>query len=157
MGDLLWVVPGRPISPTVVVGSVAAAATTGALVAIGHRLGSAGIPFAAISAVVHHSAATSATFTIISGLLYHAASVFLWGALCVQLARAFARRGLAAVLTAACQFTLVWLFAWSSGSGLATVVPLGDRIVYAVVLTGALVVGMRIAFSRPATRDRPLL
>ena len=44
------------------------------------------------------------------------------------------------------QFTLSWIIAWSSGSGLASVLALGDRIVYALVLAGALVVGMRFAF-----------
>jgi len=41
-----------------------------------------------------------------------------------------------------------------SGSGLATVLALGDRIVYAVVLAGALVVGMRFAFPHVVTHDR---
>ena len=145
----------RPITPTVVVGGVAVAATTGALVAVGHRLGSTGLPFASIAAVVFHQAAIlSATGMIVTGLVLHVVATFAWSVTGVQLARAFARRDIAAGLVAVSQFTLSWIIAWSSGSGLASVLALGDRIVYAVVLAGALAVGMRFAFPSPRARDR---
>jgi hypothetical protein len=148
MADLLWVVSARPISPAIVVGGVAVAATTGALVAVGHRLGSTGLPFASIAAVPFHQASvTSAARMVATGLVLHAAAIFVWSLICVQLARAFSRRDVAAGVVAASQFIFSWIIAWSSGSGLASVLVLGDRIVYAVVLAGALVVGMRFAFS----------
>ena len=151
MRELLWIVSARPITPTVVVGGVAVAATTGALVAVGHRLGSTGLPFASIGAVPFHQAAvTSAARLVATGLVLHAIAIFVWSLICVQLARAFMRRDVAAGVVAASQFTLSWIIAWSSGTGLASVLALGDRIVYAVVLAGALVVGMRYAF--PASR-----
>jgi hypothetical protein len=131
----------------VVVGGVAAAATTGALVAVGHRLGSTGLPFASIAAVLFHQAAvTSAARMVATGLVLHGAAIFVWSLICVQLAGAFTRRDVAAGVVAVSQFTLSWIIAWSSGSGLASVLALGDRIVYALVLAGALVVGMRFAF-----------
>ena len=148
VGDLLWVVSARPITPAVVVGGVAVAATTGALVAVGHRLGSTGLPFASIAGVPFHQAASSARM-VTTGLVLHAVVIFVWSLICVQLARALARRDLAAGVVAASQFTFSWVIAWSSGSGLASVLALGDRIVYAVVLAGALAVGMRLAFPTP--------
>jgi hypothetical protein len=84
---------------------------------------------------------------VATGLVLHAAAIFVWSLICVQLARAFSRRDVAAGVVAASQFIFSWIIAWSSGSGLASVLVLGDRIVYAVVLAGALVVGMRFAFS----------
>ena len=155
---MLWVVSARPITPAIVVGGVAAAATTGALVAVGHRLGSIALPFTSIGAVLlHESASAPATYMVVTGLVLHAAAIFLWSLICLQLARGFARRDIAAGLVAACQFTLSWIIASSSGSGLASVLALGDRIVYAVVLAGALVVGMRFAFSQRVTHDRSVV
>ena len=148
--DLLWVVQARPLSPTVVVGSVAAAATTGALVAIGHRLGSVGLTFAAIGAVLFHPATSSSSVRMVAtGLLLHAVAIFVWSAVCVKLAAVFSRGDVAAGVTAVSQFTLSWVIAWSTGNGLSTVLALGDRLVYTVVLAIALVLGMRFAFSSP--------
>lgn len=155
MGELLWIV-SRSITPTVVVGGVAVAATTGALVAVGHRLGSTGLPFASIAAVpLHQAALTSPGGMVATGLVLHAVAIFVWSLICVQLARALTRRDVAAGVVAAGQFALSWIIAWSSGTGLASVLALGDRIVYAVVLAGALVVGIRFAFPAPhKTHDR---
>jgi hypothetical protein len=158
-GDLLWVVQARPISPTVVVGSVAAAATTGALVAMGHRLGSVGLPFAAIGAVLFHpTASLSSARMVAAGLLLHAVAIFIWSAVCVKLAAVFSRRDLTAGVTAVSQFVLSWAIAWSTGNGLATALALGDRLVYTMVLAIALVVGMRFAFPSPqnARSDAPV-
>ena len=88
---------------------------------------------------------------VVTGFVLHAAAIFVWSLICVQLARAFTRRDFAAGVVAASQFTVSWIIAWSSGSGLASVLALGDRIVYAVVLAGALIVGMRFAFSATRT------
>lgn len=152
--DLLWVVSARPLSPSIVVGGVAAAATTGALVAIGLRLGGVGVLFASISAMPFHRVATMTTHPILAGVVVHAAAIFLWSLCYVQLARVLARPALVAGMVAAGQFTLSWIIAWSSGTGLASVLALGDRVVYAVVLAGALVVGMRFALFGRETHDR---
>src|SRR6187455_2270314 len=93
VADLLWVVSARPITPTVVVGGVAVAATTGALVAVGHRLGSTGLPFASIAAVpFHQPAVASSARMVATGLVLHAVAILVWTLVCVLLARAFARR-----------------------------------------------------------------
>jgi len=130
-----------------IVGCVAAAATIGALIAIGRRIGSAAFPFASISAIVLHSSGFAFDSRIlVSGVVLHVLFIFLWSALAVQLARGLGA-ALSAILTATTQFIVSWIIAWWSGSGLASALALGDRLVYAVVLAGALVVGMRFAFS----------
>jgi hypothetical protein len=144
---LLWGVPDREKAPVVIVGCVVAAATTGALIAMGRRLGSAGFPFSTISAIVFRSSGFAIDLrSIIGGLLLHVLFAFLWSALAAQLARGLGTT-LSALLTAATQFLVSWIIAWWTGSGLASALVLGDRLVYAVVLASALVVGMRFAFS----------
>jgi hypothetical protein len=130
-----------------VVGSVASAATTGALVAMGHRLGSAGIPFASVSAVIlHRTASGGAVGLVFTGLILHAALIFLWSAIFVWVVqRLHWRRPLAALVVGVAALCFSWLIAWSLGGGLSSVLPLGDRLIYALVLAGALVVGMRFA------------
>jgi len=49
---LLWCVRRNPIPLGIIAGAVAASATAGALVAMGRRLGSAGLAFSAIASVV---------------------------------------------------------------------------------------------------------
>lgn len=143
----------RESSPVFIVGCVVVAATTGALIAMGRRLGSPGFPFASIGAIVFRSSGFAIDLrSLVGGLLLHVVFVFLWSMLAVQLARGLGR-ALAAALTATTQFIVSWIVAWWSGSGLASALALGDRIVYAVVLAGALVIGMRFAFS--LTRNAP--
>ena len=140
--------PSQPTSAGIVVGSVACAATTGALIAIGHRLGSAGIPFAAISAVlVHRTASAGAVGLVFTGLILHALVIFVWSASFVWLVRRL-RWGaiVAACLVGVAALGISWVIAWSTGGGLSSVLPLGDRLVYGVVLAIALMVGMRFAF-----------
>jgi len=130
-----------------IVGCVVAAATIGALIAMGRRIGSAAFPFASIGAIVLHSSGFAIDSRILlSGVVLHVLFIFLWSALAVQLARGLGAT-LSALLTATTQFIVSWIIAWWSGSGLASALALGDRLVYAVVLAGALVVGMRFAFS----------
>jgi hypothetical protein len=130
-----------------IVGCVAAAATTGALIAMGRRLGSTAFPFASISAIVFHSSGFAIdSRSLVVGLLLHLLFVILWSALAVQLARGLGAL-LSALLVAMSQFIVSWIIAWWGGTGLASALVLGDRLVYAVVLAGALVVGMRFAFS----------
>jgi hypothetical protein len=130
-----------------IVGCVASAATVGALIAMGRRLGSTGFPFASISAIVFPSTGFAIDMrSLFGGVLLHVAFIFLWSMLAVQLARGLGPT-VSALLTATTQFIVSWTIAWWSGSGLASALVLGDRLVYAVVLACALVVGMRFAFS----------
>jgi len=143
----------RETSPLLIVGCVVAAATTGALIAMGRRIGSVGFPFASVAEIVFRSSVFAVdSRSVVTGLLLHALFVVLWTILALQLARGLGAL-LAAVLTATTQFVVSWIVAWWTGSGLASALVLGDRLVYAVVLACALVVGMRFAFS--LTRNTP--
>ncbi len=134
-------------SPILVVGGVASAATTGALIAFGHRLGNAGLPFAAVSAVVlHRTPSAGAAGLVLAGIVLHVVATFAWSIVFLWLAaRLHRRESIAAGLVATAEFVISWIVAWSAGSGLSSVLPLGDRLVFALVLGGALVVGMRFA------------
>jgi hypothetical protein len=144
---LLWVVKERQSASVLIVGCLVAAATTGALIAMGRRLGSAAFPFASISAIVLHSSGFAIeSRSLVGGVLLHIVFSFLWSALAVQLSRGFGPT-FSAALTATTEFVVSWLIAWWSGTGLASALALGDRLVYSVVLAMALVVGMRFAFS----------
>jgi tryptophan-rich sensory protein len=144
---LLWGVHEQKAPQVLIVGCVVAAATTGALIAMGRRLGSVAFPFASISAIVFRSSGfTIDSRSFVGGLLLHVVFIFLWSMLAVQLARGLGAT-LSALLTTTTQFVVSWLIAWWSGSGLASALVLGDRLAYAVVLASALVVGMRFAFS----------
>ena len=140
--------PSQPTSAGLVVGSVASAATTGALIAIGHRLGSAAVPFAAISAVLfHRTVSGSAVGLVFTGVILHAFAIFVWSAIFVWLVRSLRSRSIAAACgVSIAALVLSWIVARSAGGGLSTVLPLGDRLVYGLVLAAALVVGMRFAF-----------
>lgn len=143
----------RPIAPVVIVGGITSAATTGALVAIGRRLGSSGIPFAAISAALfHRTAAGGEAGLVFGGLVLHVTVMFVLAAVCVWLVTRMRLSSLfAAVIVALGELALSWVVAWSRGAGVATILPLGDRIVLAFVTASALVVGMRFAF--PSLRN----
>jgi hypothetical protein len=134
--------------PSLVVGTVASAATTGALIAIGHRLGSLGIPFAEISAALFHRMASGGEAGLVfAGIVLHIAVVMLWSVGFLWLVRAARWRPIvAAVVVAIGSLVLSWLIAWSTGRGIATVLALGDRVLVAIVLAVALLVGMRFAF-----------
>jgi hypothetical protein len=134
---------------------VASAATTGALVAIGHRLGSVGIPFAEISAaLVHRTPSGGDGAQVFTGLVLHVVMMMLWSALFVRLVSTKRWRPfIAAIVVAIGSFVLSWLIAWSTGRGIATVLALGDRILVAIVLAVSLVVGMRFAFLRGEMSD----
>lgn len=137
-------------SPLAGLGSVAASATIGALLAIGHRLGTVG---AALAAIGNSAMRTSDHFggvggLIATGLAVHVAVTFGWTAVFLWLVTQ--RRWsdvLAAVVVGIGELALSWLVAALTGSGIATVVPLGDRLVLAFVLSFSLVVGIRFAFA----------
>lgn len=135
--------------PGIVVGAVAASATTGALIAIGRRLGNAGTPFAAITAaMLDRTASGSQPALVAGGVLLHLAATFAWSFAFVWALRTMRwRTDASAIAVAAAAFVVSWLIAWSTGNGLASVLPLGDRVVLAVVFAGSLVVGIRFAFA----------
>jgi hypothetical protein len=143
----------QPTSPAIIVGSVAASATTGALVAMGHRAGSGGLAFAAIGAVLfQRSANSSAAGLVFTGLVLHVMAMFLWSFIfiwvCTRVAEgSTSRRFAAAIAVGTGQFALSWLVAWSTGKGLASTLPLGDLLAFSLVLSLALALGIRIAFS----------
>ena len=145
-----------PSSSSLPLGLVVAGATTGALVAIGHRLGSIGLPFAAIAASLLRRTATSADVELVTiGLGLHIVVTLCWSALFVWLVRERAwKPAVAAIIVAIFAHVTAWVVAWATGNGLASQLPLGDRIVLAVVLAGSLTIGIRFAFStkrEPAT------
>jgi hypothetical protein len=140
------------IPASVFIGSIAAAATTGALIGIGRRAGNAGFPFAATAAVLFHRMPSSAAIGLVFvGLVLHVVLSFAWAAAFLWLAGGPVRRDVIAAGTIAlAQFAFGWVVAAITGSGIASVIPLGDRIVLGLVMAGALVTGMR--FARPISR-----
>jgi len=138
----------QSISPGVVTGSVVAAATTGAMVAMGHRLGSLALPFAAIGAALLHRTVTAGNLLLIlAGLVLHVTIAFGWSIVCVLLVRDAGWPDIpAAIAIAAGGLVTSWLVTVLTNAGVASVLQLGDRIVLALVYAFALVVGMRFAF-----------
>jgi hypothetical protein len=132
----------------VLVGGLASAATTGALIAIGHRAGSIDLPFAAIGALLVHRVTANGTMTLVlAGLVLHVVALFVWSVVYVGLVDYQRWRLLpAALVVATAHFVLSGIVAWSTGHGLASALALGDRLVFAVILALALAVGMRFAF-----------
>jgi hypothetical protein len=137
-----------PVSTGVIVGGVAAAATTGALIAMGHRIGSAALPFASISAALFRgTAASGAVGLVFTGIVLHVTAIFVWSVVFVWLVQRLRWSSIVAgAFIGVAHFSLSWLVAWGTGAGLASILPLGDRIVFALILFASLVVGMRFAF-----------
>jgi hypothetical protein len=131
-----------------VIGGVAAAATSGALVAFGRRLGDVGLPFAAIGGLLFRGAATAGPGAqIVGGIVINAVAVWVWTWVFLWLRHYTGWRDwVAAFAVGVAQLAVSWIAAASTGNGIATVLPFGDRLVLAVVLGGALVIGMRFAF-----------
>jgi hypothetical protein len=146
---LLCFVPTQPSSPAVAVGSVAAAATTGALVAMGHRLGSAALPFSAIgAALVRRTVTAQSGRLVFAGVVLHVTVVFLWSAVFVSLVRRARWRAVVAGFAVGAGELLISRAATSiTGAGVASVLQFGDQLVLAMVYALALVAGMRFAFS----------
>jgi hypothetical protein len=141
----------QPPSSRVVVGGVVAAATTGALVAMGHRAGSAWLPFAEMGAGVLRGAGGSGSAAMVTaGVALHVVAMFFWALVFVWLADRL-NRVLAASIVGAANFIASWLVARMTGQGLASVLSLGDRVTFALILMVALVVGMR--YARPYSRN----
>lgn len=127
-------------------GSIAAAATSGALVGMGRRLGAPGAAFAAIGALFVRGGDVPPA--IVAGVIMHVVASVLWTFVFLRLVAKFQGRiERSAILVAAMQLVVSWVIARLSGRGIATVVPFGDRVVLALCLAISLVVGMRFAFS----------
>lgn len=134
-------------------GAITAAATAGAFVAFGHRLGSAALPFDAAASVVLGRGAllgAAGVLTIVVGVVVHVAMMLALGVL-FAFEPGWARRlGVSgwvwALALAAAGFLLSIILARVLGIGVAAVLPLGDRIVLAALVAVALPLGMRFAF-----------
>jgi len=132
-------------------GAIAAAATLGALFAIGHRIGRAVLPLGTVGALLagHHAflfGDPATTRDVLLGVFVQGAICILWGFVAAWLV--IERRvGLpwTALAIAVADFCRSWLVARASGGGLATIVPLGDRLELALILGVALVAGIRLA------------
>ncbi len=142
----------NPIVTGVIAGAVAASATAGALVAMGRRLGSAALPFRAIADVFAGPGPRSLDASpgaVVSGIVAHLTIIVLWGLLFALLVDRWRGRSVsAAIVVSIAALAISWVMARTFGRGLATVLPLGDRIVLAVVFALALVVGIRLALPR---------
>ncbi len=146
---MFWCVRGNPIVRGVIAGSIAASATAGALVSMGRRAGNAALPFAAIGDLVtgrEVGAVDLTTGVVVAGVMLHLVMLTVWGivfALLVDYWRGHVLR--AATLVSVLAFALSWLVARAFGRGLATLLPVGDRIILALLFALALMVGMRLA------------
>lgn len=137
----------QPSSFRAVVAGIVAAATTGALIAMGYRTGSITLPFAEMGAVaLRRTANGHVASTVLAGLAVHVTAMFIWTLVFVSLADRL-NGVLAALLVGAANFAVSWVVARLTGAGLASALALGDRITFAVILMLALVVGMRYARS----------
>jgi len=110
------------------------------------------MPFASIGAVPFERSANSGVVGLVfTGFILHVAATIVWSFIYFWIAERTRRPVITAIGVASANFFASWLVAWSSGRGIASVLPLGDRVVYAAILAGALVVGMRYAF--PTSRN----
>jgi hypothetical protein len=138
-------VRAQPFSLTIVVGAIAASATTGALLAMGHRAGRAVMPFAAIGAVPLQRTNLGTAGLAVAGLFLHVAAMFVLASVYVWVAERTKQPVVTAILVAVVNLVASWLVTWATGRGVATVLPLGDRVLYAVILAAAYIAGMRYA------------
>lgn len=134
------------------IGAVAAASTTGALLAMGHRLGFTSLAIRSIGYVFGLPQLGGpwwlATCSFLVGLALHVALVIIGGVLYQYLRFHLNWRSvMSAVAVGVVSFGVTWSTAMITGRGPGAVLPLGDRIVLAIVLGGSLELGMRFAFS----------
>jgi hypothetical protein len=122
---------------------------------MGHRAGHAAIPFAAIGAVPFQRSANSGVVGLVfTGFILHVGAMFVWAFLCVWFTERVRRPIVVATVVATANFFSSWIVAWSTGRGLASVLPLGDRLGLALVLAAAYVMGMRYAFPSREMHER---
>jgi len=80
----------------------------------------------------------------------HVLLSFVWAIAFVALVTRGWRLAAAGIVIGCAEFALSWITASVTGSGLASVVPLGDRVVLAVVIAASLVVGLRVSVASDA-------
>src|SRR4029079_16355554 len=99
-----------------------------------HRMGSAAIPFAAISATLFRSTpASGAVGLVFTGIVLHVPATFVWSVVCVWLVERLRWSSIvAAAFIGVAHFVLSWLVAWGTGEGLASTLSLRDRSVFAL-------------------------
>jgi hypothetical protein len=137
------------VAPTVVAGGLAASATTGALIAIGRRIGSIWLPFAAIGATLaHRTISSSATGLIFIGLVIHVVMSFAWAIVFVSLVTRGWRSWMAGAATGCAELLVSWAVARVTGEGLGSQLAIGDRLVLAVVSVASLIVALRLSVDR---------
>ena len=137
-----------PLSSGVIIGGITAAATTGALLAMGRRQGSAGLPFAAIGAAFSHETTSAvAANLVLGGFVLHVLAMIAWGLVFAWLTGRLGSALIAALVTTVAAFAFSVLVTLWRGSGLASVLPVGDLLVLALVFAVSLVVGMRFALA----------
>jgi hypothetical protein len=129
------------------IGGIASAATGGALVAMGRRLGSAAVPFAGIgAAVAHRTVDGRAAALVVLGIIVHVLVTFGWSVAFLSFVRHIGRPVVGAIAIAVCAFLLSQIVTIVTGRGVASVLALGDRLVLGAIFAAALVLGMRFAF-----------
>jgi hypothetical protein len=142
--------PRRVVSPAVVAGGLAASATVGALIAMGRRLGNMWLPFAAVgAALAHRTVSSEAAGLVVLGLALHVLLSFVWAMVFVSLVTRGWRQASAGAVIGISEIALSWIVSLLTGNGLASVLPLGDRLELAVVSAASLVVGLRLAVGPP--------
>lgn len=147
--DLLWVVsrqgmPERRASVLIVF-----AATAGALLGFGLRLGSGALPFNAVASLaLGRVAARSGAvgWATLVGVVIHGVGALAWTTLGAALARRVGGRIVLAALLTALVAVLAMLLAQRVMSvGPAVILGTGQQLALGLVLAAALVVGMRFA------------
>ena len=139
----------RFVAPTVVAGGLAASATTGALIAIGRRLGSIWLPFAAIGATLaHRTISGGASGLVVVGLVIHVVMSFLWAVVFVGLVTRQWRWWGAGIVTGCAELLVSWAVARVTGGGLASLLAVGDRLVLTIASVGSFVVALWLAVDR---------
>lgn len=118
---------------------------------MGHRAGRALMPFAAIGAIPFQRTDIGSAGLVFAGALLHLVAMFVWAYAFVWLAERTKQPVVAAIVVAVVNFMVSWILTSATGRGVATVLPLGDRVLFAVILAGAYVAGMRYAL--PASRN----
>jgi len=138
-------------------GLLAATATGGALLAVGHRSATAARPFNVIAMHVLGSRADMLGFVAavtLTGLLLH----FVLTTLVAIITASIANRSLAPRWAAAGAASLLMALisvgiARRGGASLAAILTVGDLVVFYLTMAIALVIGMRIAFFDVADRE----
>ena len=141
-------------------GLLAATATAGALIIMGNRSATVARPFNAIAGhllgVQKSDAFGFVAGVTIPGVAVHVFLTTVAGIVVAVMARRrFAPTWVAAMAVAVLSAFISVGIARRGGSSLARVLPIGDVVLYYVILAAALVLGIRIAFFDRATAAPP--